>query len=162
MHTKGVISMIAIMIGLILAIPFVEAGEYDLTQCFSGTMTPIISGEKLTIFIFEHKGIVRSNNPDKVFDNYTFHCVGIFRMVGEEIVQIGNCKYQSPDGSTYVGEFTGSQQEGTWKFIYGTGKNEGIQGGGPWKSITGGKPIAPGTFQGCNQAIGTFTLCPCL
>jgi len=140
------------------AVPFAKAEEYDITQCYSGTVTPMISGDKITILTFEHRGIATSNHPDKVFDNNTFHCIGIIRIVGKDIVQIGNCKYQSPDGSINVGEFTGNQREGTWKYIYGTGKYEGIEGGGPWKIQTHGKPIAPGTFQNCNRATGKFNL----
>jgi hypothetical protein len=158
MHTKRAIFIVVIVFGLMLTIPLAQAGEYDMTQCSSGTSSLLFSSENLTIYTFENKGITRSNTSDKDFDNATYHCVGIGRVVGKDVFIIGNCKFQAPDGSIHVGEFDGKNREGTWKYLYGTGRFEGIQGGGPWKAITGGKPITPGTFQGCERSTGTFSL----
>jgi len=158
MNTKSTIFMVAMVVSLILGLPFANAGEYDVTECFSGTLNPLFSSEKLTIISFEGRGIVRSNTPDKTVDNATAHCLGIIRIVGGEYIMTGNTKYQLPDGSIFVIEMNQKNQEGSAKFLYGTGKMEGIEGGGPWKKITSGKPITPGTFQFCNRATGTDNL----
>ncbi len=39
-------------------------------------------------------------------------------------------KYQDPDGDTFVAELSGIDREGTLKFMKGTGKWNGITGGG--------------------------------
>lgn len=158
MDIKRSIFMAAIVVSLIMAIPFANAGEYDVTRCVSGTSNLLFSSEKLTIYTFELKGITRSNTSEKDFDNDTFQCVGIGQVSGKDMISNGNCKKQSPDGSIYVNEFNEKNGEGTDKFLYGTGRFEGIEGGGLYKPITKGKPITPGTFQSCNRATGTFTL----
>jgi hypothetical protein len=48
--------------------------------------------------------------------------------------------------------------EGDWNFIYGTGKWKAVTGGGKTNSITSGKPIVPGTTQGCARVTGTYEL----
>jgi len=63
-----------------------------------------------------------------------------------------------PDGDVTAGESTLDGAEGTWKFIYGTGKSKGITGGGKNWPITKGKSIAPGTSQSCRKATGTYEL----
>ena len=158
MHTKRTIVMVTIVISLIWGIPHAKAVDYDVTNCYSGTVTILFSSEKLTVLSYEYKGICTSNIADKTFDNATLHCVGITRIVGKEVSYFGNCKYQIPDGSIEIVEFDGKNREGTWKTIYGTGKLEGMEGGGLWKAITAGKPIVPGTFQECNRGTGKFTL----
>jgi hypothetical protein len=119
MFTKRAIFVAAIFICLILAPSFTNAGEYDLTQCYAGATTSVIASEKVTIFSFEHRAIATSNHSDKAFDNATFHCVGIYRMVNKEFHQIGSCKYQTPDGSTAVGEYNCDQRGGRGNIFMG-------------------------------------------
>jgi len=69
-----------------------------------------------------------------------------------------------PDGSTATAKFEGKStaagatltgvavSEGTWTYTKGTGKFQGIQGGGPFKSYV----IAPGQFYSDNE--GEYTL----
>ena len=158
MHTKGTLSMAALVVTFMLIIPPAGAVEYDMTQCDSGTSNVLFASEKITIYAFEMKGITRSNTQDKTFDNATYHCVGINQIVDKNVISRGNCKFQAPDGSIHVGEFSGKNYEGTWKFLYGTGRFQGIVGGGPYKTITASKPITPGTFQKCDRVTGTFTV----
>jgi hypothetical protein len=159
MHTKKVISILVIVFGFLLTISLAQAGEYDVTQCYSGTYTLLSPSEKLAILTFDLNGIMRSNTSDKTFDNHTFHCIGMQRIYGKDQKwETGNCTVQAPDGSIQVGEFNVKNQDKTWKVLYGTGRYEGIESGGPYKTITEGKPIAPGTFQACDRSTGTFSL----
>ena len=45
-----------------------------------------------------------------------------------------------------------------WTFMQGTGKWEGIKGGGIVYDITKGKPIEEGTYQWCIKVEGTYEL----
>ena len=69
-------------------------------------------------------------------------------------------KFMDPDGDFVILEITiaPGETEGDCKFLQGTGKWKGIKGGGKVRAITRGKPITPGTFQGCNRWTGTFGL----
>jgi len=67
-------------------------------------------------------------------------------------------KYMDPDGDTFVIELSGVDQEGTMKFLEGTGKWKGLTGGGKAYATLRGKPITPGTTQYCGRATGTYEL----
>jgi len=45
-----------------------------------------------------------------------------------------------------------------WTWLAGTGKFKGIQGGGSFKQLFNGKPVEPGTTQGCRRDWGKYTL----
>jgi len=65
-----------------------------------------------------------------------------------------------PDGDFVILETTRTpgETEGNVKFLQGTGKWKGIKGSGKVRAITSGKPIMPGTLQGCGRWTGTFEL----
>ena len=48
--------------------------------------------------------------------------------------------------------------KGSAEFLSGTGKYEGISGGGTNEDVGSFPSARPGTFQGCSPAIGTFKL----
>jgi hypothetical protein len=69
-------------------------------------------------------------------------------------------KFMDPDGDFVIMEVTiaPGETDAHCKFLQGTGKWKGIKGSGKVRAITSGKPIMPGTFQGCNRWTGTFEL----
>ncbi len=140
-------------------IPVVQAETpYDMNVCGSGTVTMVSASKELTVLSNDSKGITFSNHPNKVFDNLTYHCVGVVKVEGDKATRTTYCKFIDPDGDIVVGETIYVGTEGGWKFLQGTGKWKGITGGGKNWPITSGKPITPGTFQGCLRATGTFEL----
>jgi len=80
-------------------------------------------------------------------------------MAGQMTV-LSYSKFMDPDGDFVISETTVApgQSEGTFKFLQGTGKGKGIKGSGKVRAITRGKPITPGTGQGCGRYTGTFEL----
>ncbi len=64
------------------------------------------------------------------------------------------------DGNTLVTENLRALDgpDATWNFLQGTGKWKGIKGGGKLLPVIQGKPIVPGTSQGCLRMTGTFEL----
>lgn len=151
----------ALIFSLILFTPIVWAQQElpaDLTNCGSTTITMISSSEELTVFSTESRGIAISNTPDKAFDNATYHCVGVTRVMKGEASWVAYCKYLDPAGDTVVGQTIGEGKEGTWTFLQGTGKYKGIKGTAKNWAITSGRPITPGTSQGCLKAVGTYTI----
>ena len=67
-------------------------------------------------------------------------------------------KYMGPSGDFFVVEVQQGEMDRDWKFIYGAGKWKGITGGGKAVGSTKGKPISPGTSQGCQKVTGTYEL----
>jgi hypothetical protein len=132
---------------------------YDVTPCVSGTVTALVQSEEITIQALDLKGIMRSNIESKIFDNCTVHVQGLMVREGKNATAYAFLKYLDPDGDYVIFRFTQNPGEkaATTTILAGTGKWKGITGGGKATTITGGKPVAPGTIQFCNNHKGTFT-----
>lgn len=148
----------SMVLGLVMFIPVVQAEPMDIINCGAGTTNVLLSTEDLTILATEVRGISKDNLASKIFDNMTYHCVGLFKAIAGKRTGNTNCKFMAPDGDYFVIDALYVGAEGDWKFIYGTGKWKGVTGGGKTKSITAGKPITPGTSQGCAHVTGTYEL----
>jgi hypothetical protein len=151
--------LVAIVVGMVAFASAAGAEEpYDITSCFSWKLTQITASEELTITASESTGITQSHNENKAFDNNTVHCVVLGKKTPGGATLDGYCKYLEPNGDIAVGRFGREGGKGTWEFIHGTGKWKGITGGGTYEIVAHGKPVAPGTFQSCSHATGTFAL----
>jgi hypothetical protein len=152
-------SIVAIIVGTIAFASAAAAEEpYDITTCSSWKLSSIVASEELTVTALDAFGITQSHHENKAFDNSTVHCVGVMTKMSDASTLDGYCKYLEPNGDIVVGRFKREGGNGTWKFVHGTGKWKGIAGGGTYEVVAQGKPVAPGTFQGCTHATGTFTL----
>ncbi|MDI6755078.1 MAG: hypothetical protein QME78_11880 [Thermodesulfobacteriota bacterium] len=148
----------ATVLGLVMFIPIAQAEPMDIINCSSGTTNVLLATEELTIMTTDVKGITRDNLPSKVFDNMTYHCVGLFKVMGGKRYGTTNCKFMDPSGDYFVVEASYGPEGGTAPFLFGTGKFKGITGNCETKPITSGKPIVPGTSQGCARVTGTYEL----
>ncbi len=77
-----------------------------------------------------------------------------------QLTSLTYSKFIDPDGDFVTLETTRNpgETEANVKFLQGTGKWKGIKGSGKVRPITSGKPIMPGTLQGCGRWMGTFEL----
>lgn len=143
---------------LLVQIPVAQAETpYDLTNCYSGTLTYLYKTKELAIFAIDSKGIAVSNLEDKVFDNCSFHSAQIIQILNGKWKRSGHTKFMDPDGDYFFVEISG-EKAAVVKFLYGTGKWKGITGSGKFERLARGKAIEPGTFQGCVRNAGTFEL----
>ncbi len=148
---------IGLILGLVMFIPAAHAETpFDFNYCGSATITMVSESKELTVFGMNGKGSVFSNHENKVFDNFTYHFVGVVRVVDGKRTGNGYTKYLDPDGDSIVQEFTMAGMESSIKLLQGTGKWKGITGTGKSVPITDGKPTAPGTT--CRRIIGVFEL----
>ena len=106
----------------------------------------------------EGKGSIFSNHENKVFDNCTFHVAVIAKTEDGKRRSDSYWKIMDPEGDVIIAEVIVLGPEKTMKFLHGTGKWKGIKGEAKGKTTTAGKPVAPGTFQGCSRYTGTFEL----
>ena len=150
---------IVILFGLLMFISNAQAQTpFDITECFSGTATIVFQSKEITITGMEGKGSIFSNHENKVFDNCTFHVVVIAKTVDGKRRSDSYWKIMDPEGDVIIAEVIVLGLEKTMKFLHGTGKWKGIKGEAKGKTTTTGKPVAPGTFQGCSRYTGTFEL----
>ena len=154
------ITLTTAVLALFLLISIVQAEEpYDLTMCMSGQVSMLIASKELVIYNFQADGMTMSNHENKKFHGMSYRCLGTSRTENDVQNSVSYCKYMDADGDLIVGTGIRSEKEGTWKFLYGTGKWQGITGGGPiGVPVASGKPISEGTFQVCQRAKGTFKL----
>jgi hypothetical protein len=103
-------------------------------------------------------GTSRSNPSGGAFDMMSFQCVGVGALIEGKWSSNGFCEYLDADGDKSLGKATRIGPKGTWKFVAGTGKFAGITGGGTNETLGQFPTIKPGTFQGCNRAVGTYKL----
>jgi hypothetical protein len=118
-----------------------------------------LSPGEIYIGSFEGKGIFRSTHESKLFDNTTFHHVGVIKGAGGKYTFNGFYKAMAPDGDFIIWEFYGESGSGsTGKAIYGTGKYKGVKGESKINRLTTGKPILPYTEQFCDKNVGWIEL----
>lgn len=134
--------------------------RYNVIACVSMDMKPMVQSPEMILGTYDCKGIMRSNNESKVFDNFTIHGQGVVLYEGKNRTINGYLKYLDPDGDFVTFRYTQNQGEkaATTTLLMGTGKWKGITGGGKATLITRGKPVAAHTHQFCNNHKGTFTL----
>ncbi len=152
-------SINVILLSLFLFANFAHAKEsYNKTNCWSGDVTVLFASEELVIYSYDVKGVSRSNDESKAFDNWAFQFVGTTKVESGKHSGQYYGMYLSPDGDIVIGEGDRNGDEATWKFINGTGKWKGVTGEGTGKLVQNTKPIAKGTTQGCGISTGTFQL----
>jgi hypothetical protein len=153
--TLGIIGISTFILFIVTA----RAAEpIDCIVCQDMTMTPIVQTGDLIIMGYESKGIVLDNMESKFWDSDTVHGVGIMKIEKGKLTGSFFSKHLDPNGDFYVIEGSHVGPESNWKFIYGTGKFAGITGSGKTIRITKGKPVSPGTSQGCVKVTGTYEL----
>jgi hypothetical protein len=160
---KRILEVFTIIFCLVLSFSVARAEQpIDITYCLSMTTTTVSETPDLSIGSFDFKGIARSNLENKAFDNLTFHGIGVARDVPDKRRhRYGYIKFMDPDGDILITENLHTPDMGTesnWNFLQGTGKWKGVKGGGKLRVAAGGKPITPGTVQGCMRMTGTYEL----
>jgi hypothetical protein len=150
------------IVGFMTLFSFTLTGQaqqpIDMVSCGDSKITTIVSSEELTIMGVEGKGINMDNLPSKIYDNMTYHGVGILKIEKGKFSGSFYYKYMDPGGDFFVVEVSQVGMEREWKYIHGTGKWKGITGAGKGFPITKGKAISPGTSQGCMKITGTYEL----
>ena len=161
-NKRYLIGPLGIVLSLVLFLSVAQAEPIDITYCLSMTTTMVSETQELSVHSFDFKGIARSNLESKAFDNLTFHGIGVARdLADKRIHRYGYIKFMDSDGDILITEnlhTLDAGQESDWNFLQGTGKWKGIKGGGKLRRAAGGKPITPGTLQGCMRMTGTFEL----
>ena len=147
---------LSLVLLLLLAAPFVQAAERGKVTCrlvFYATnfqSIPVGDVEGHIIYLYEAKGIT--------FWEPWGAALAKESSIGDGTKGLGSTEsydiYTFPDGSTITTKSKGEAKsagpgktgsgavEGTWTFLGGTAKFQGIQGGGTWKAWV----LGPGQF----------------
>jgi hypothetical protein len=160
-HRIGII-MIVVILSLAWFVPLAQAQRQDFEsrQCAAQTFNVAHFSSEIAIFSNDTKGIIQSTHESKLFDNWTFHLVGVHKGVdGSKWTWNGFMKEMGPDGEFIIWEYYGGNESGTMaKPIYGSGKWKGVKGERKSTVITAGKPIVQGSAQVCQKQVGWIEL----
>ena len=101
----------------------------------SGTATVLPMGEERLQMNYEGSGVTINDNGKGFLHNSAIHFIGSLHAVKGVFEETGFMVITPPDGdklySTFKSSGTfGEPIKGTWTFTGGTGKYEGVQGGG--------------------------------
>ncbi|MGA2468979.1 MAG: hypothetical protein ABSH06_32170 [Thermodesulfobacteriota bacterium] len=158
--------VISLVLLLLLAAPFVQAAERgkvtsrNFYYATNVQIIPVGDVEGHVIFVLEAKGITIGEPWGAALIKES--------ITGDRTKRLGPGEgysvYTYPDGSTITTKFKGevtaagrsktgtSEGEGTWTYVRGTSKFQGIQGGGTFKY----KELGPGQWY--SDLEGEYTL----
>ena len=90
-----------------------------------------------SVIRYTDRGFLSADDPNNPFHRVNFDCSGTVAMAagGESGVMGGTCNGLDSDGDVYTLWWKGEDlTDGTWGFMNGSGKWEGIEGGGTFST----------------------------
>ncbi len=148
---------LAAVIGTAAAAEVPKQGSFDFTACWSGASTPIALSKTHSAFSYEITGTSRSASPGALFDNNSFHCIGVNASFDGKVRALAICESVDPEGDRWLREYSTVDGKTTTREA-GTGKYDGML------TVADVEPLGPfpaikaGTYQHCNHQYGTYKL----
>jgi hypothetical protein len=149
--------------GLLLAVApqgFAWAQEiaYESRGCGVNETSVIDKAGDMTIATSVTRGNADLSRPGMPAIKFTYECraVSHFSKTGAEFA--GRCAFVDPDGDRQLGAYQGTPKEWQWRYLGGTGKWDGITGGGPSVPDGAYARMSPSVAGSCYKATGTYTL----
>ncbi len=153
----------------VFALGNIARGQSEVTESvttsYYATSKSLPLGPDRIYATWESFGVVLSDTGQGLFHNVTIRCIGAYLGGKESWDGEGYCTYTMRDGEkVFVSVKHGGKvgmppppAKGTTKFIGGTGKYSGIQGGAEFVQIML-RPSAEGIGQSYNKAKITYKL----
>ncbi len=148
--------------GLTAALAFAPAlaqdTPYDVRGCGVTEVTPIDKAGDLTIATSLVRGNSDLARPGMAPVKFTYECRGVmhFSKTGAEFQN--RCTFVDPDGDRLVGVSSGTPKGWDWRYLGGTGKWDGITGGGPGVPDGAYARVSASVSGSCWRATGTYAL----
>ena len=146
----------------LFAAPLAAADDLLGVNTFTSTYSMLPMGEGMVRINYDGAGIGVGEPGSALGETWTIRCVGSLTVVaGKFEDEAGNCRSVYPDGDTFVaytasGE-SGKSAKGEWTYVGGTGRYEGIEGGGTFARVSL-KSVVDGKGQSVSKLYGTQTL----
>jgi len=156
------VMMFCFVSGLANAKEIAKEGTESGTMSYSGPVKLLTMGKELVQMNYEGLGVYIGEGP---MNNASFRFMGALQIVkGVYDNDFGLLVFTTPEGhkafATYeaAGRIgAGGGGKGTFRYVGGTGKLAGLQGGGEFTRISL-RPSAEGTIQGYNKVKGHWKL----
>jgi len=150
-------------VGLSLALApqgsaWAQETAYEVRGCGVNEASLIDKAGDMTIASSVTRGnadFLRPGMPAIKF-TYEYRAVAHFSKAGAEFTN--RCTFVDPDGDRLVGASNGTPKGWQWRYLGGTGKWEGISGGGPGAPDGAYARMSPSVAGSCYKATGNYTL----
>jgi len=150
--------LIAVAISCAPLAALAQERAYEIKVCSVTESTVIDKVGDATILATVSRGIADSVPSGGPFDKTTFECRGVSNASKAGVDYNSRCTFTDTDGHRVVGANVGTAQGWSWKFLGGSGKWEGIEGGGTGKVIAPYPRLSPAVTAGCGLSTGTYSL----
>ena len=140
-----------------------EEGTASGTASYSGASKALAMGKERLHIVYEMHGVLAQDSEGNFpASSASTRCVGSFHAIkGAFNNNSGFCVYMDAEGdqwfSTYDSAGQIGQGKGTYTIVGGTGKYQGISGGGEF-TYTDMRPVSEGTFQTQTKYKGNWKL----
>ncbi len=154
---------LGIAAGTVAAAEIAQEGTFTGTNAFSGTGTTLAVGQDHLQLNYEVLGVSLNDEGKGFGHNVSIRCVGALHAVkGTFDNESGMCGAMDLEGDQYFLMYTasgtlGRTAAGSYEYVGGTGKYEGITGEGEF-TRTSLRPVAEGTFQSRGTVKGSWKL----
>lgn len=127
----------------------------ELKGCWANEATVLDKVGELTVGMNVSRGTMDFTGAPA--DKMTHDCRGLWVASKAGLEFTNRCVNVDKDGDKHVTMSTGTPQSFQWKFLSGSGKYQGISGGGTAETVTR-YPRAASVSASCWQGRGTYTL----
>lgn len=135
-----------------------KEGDFSATYCFAGNLAMLAQSKTDLAFSFELTGPVRGETSGSLLDMTSVQCVGLGEVRNGKSSGIHQCHFMDQDGDKIFARFETERTKATFELLGGSGKYEGISGGGETEPLGRFPKIKEGTFQGCTRGGGHYKL----
>lgn len=154
---NAVVSALAALAATAALAQAAKEGPVESINCWGGPVHVMTPGANERFGTYTVTG--GSQSANKLFDAMSLECVGVFENRPGGWQHKGYCVSQDPAGDkTYLVDSASAQGAYTWEYLGGTGKFQGITGGGKVERLGNITPVRAGTLQGCRRIVGAYKL----
>lgn len=153
---------VAAAAGLLAAVPlslaWAQETAYEVRGCGVNEASVFDKAGDVAIATSVTRGNSDFARPGMPGIKFTYECRSVlhFSKAGAEFAN--RCTFVDPDGDRLVGMSNGTPKGWQWRYLGGTGKWEGITGGGPGVPDGAYARMSPSVAGSCFKATGTYTL----
>jgi hypothetical protein len=150
-------------VGLSLAIAtqgsaWAQEIAYESRGCGVNEASVIDKAGDMTIATSYTRGNADLSRPGMPAVKFTYECRAVSNFSKDGAEFAGRCTFVDSDGDRQVGAYQGTPKGWQWRYLGGTGKWEGITGGGPSVPDGAYARMSPSVTGSCYKATGTYTL----
>jgi hypothetical protein len=138
---------------------FAEEVKYDVQNCYA-SQAQVTQADGLVAgsYAASVMGPINEGTPEKM----SGRCLGAFSIIDGQLNENGTCEWVNANGdklfSVYGRKGDFDKDEGTYRYVKGTGKFAGVTGGGKWMPVRV-FPLNPGSIaNGCVHDWGSYTI----